>query len=273
MASFDAGKISIRLAVCDGRIDAVSVSCRRPDVAAMMKGLRAMQAVLLIPMLYSVCGMAQGIAARVAVAAARGEAPEDRFDPGVAAEAIREHAWKLLVEWPRHFGLAPDEALFVRIVKAAETEARTLRRELTAPPLLAALRQCAAVAGCAPLTESIERRHHDLLGLLAGDHVEAGTGSVRGTPLGQGCGSALVGTARGPLLHEIRLVDDQVISWRIIAPTDRQFADDGPLPGLLVGEAIHDRPQLAEQTVMALDPCVPFDIAAVPAEPGASLQR
>ena len=113
MSFLDSGKVSVRLVGENGRVSAVCISSRRPDVAAALRGLPAAKALALVPMLYSLCGKAQGRAARLALAAARGEAVAEYLDPEVAKEVAGEHLWRLLMDWPPLLGLPSQESLFV----------------------------------------------------------------------------------------------------------------------------------------------------------------
>ena len=92
--TFDPGRVTLSLTIGDGVVRCVGVTCERPNVARLLRGKPAEQAVLLLPLIYSLCGKAQGIAARAALAAARGNAVEAHVDDEVQAEAAREHAWK-----------------------------------------------------------------------------------------------------------------------------------------------------------------------------------
>ena len=85
-----------------------------------MIGQPVERAVDLVPRLFSLCGQAQGVAARLAWRAARGEVPDDDalLADGcrVALEAIGEHLWRLLLDWPPILGLPlrKDEFLLWR---------------------------------------------------------------------------------------------------------------------------------------------------------------
>ncbi|MDP2795383.1 MAG: hypothetical protein Q8O25_15110 [Sulfurisoma sp.] len=269
MTGFDAGRVRVRLTLRGDVIAAVDVSCERPDVAAALAGRPADEAVALVPLIYSLCGQAQGIAARAALGAARGTALAAHVDPRVAAEAAREHAWKLLVDWPQQLGLAPDEALFVRVAKAVPGTGAALAAELRAQPLFAAMAAMLGPTGIdAVLAARIAVRRDELIALLTGGATLAGT--VAAEPLGEGRGRATVETARGDLCHEIELEGeggDHIAAYHIVAPTDRLFGPDGPLPGWLVGgkevgagDAPTEVPlgDTATRAIMALDPCVPW---------------
>jgi Ni,Fe-hydrogenase I large subunit len=74
---------------------------------------------------------------------------------------------------------------------------------------------------------------------------------------GEGLGA--VQTARGLLLHRVRLADGRVAHYQIIAPTEWNFHPEGALVcglrGLVTDDgAVLDRS--ARLAVQALDPCV-----------------
>lgn len=81
---------------------------------------------------------------------------------------------------------------------------------------------------------------------------------------GTGAGSGTVETARGRLTHRVRLADGRIADYRIEAPTDRNFAADGPLARGLSGACADDGlPERAGMLVTALDPCVACTISIV----------
>ncbi|MDO8932679.1 MAG: nickel-dependent hydrogenase large subunit [Rhodocyclaceae bacterium] len=110
---FDAGAVHLGLRWDAGRSADVRLRIARPTAAAAMLGRPADQAVRLVPLLHSLCGAAQGAAARLALQAARGEASTPAIDGAVLAEAQREHLWRLLLDWPAALGLPPQQALLV----------------------------------------------------------------------------------------------------------------------------------------------------------------
>lgn len=112
----DPGCVRLRLTVRDGRVDAVEVGSERPQVARMLRGRPAEAAVRLVPLLFALCGKAQGRAAEMALAAARGVAVPPRLDPAIAAEAMREHLWRWLLDLPPLVGLPPLKDEFAAAV-------------------------------------------------------------------------------------------------------------------------------------------------------------
>ena len=156
-SSFDPGRVGVRLRVDAGVIGGVDVVLTRPAPARALRGRPATDAVALLPLLYSLCGKAQGQAARLALAAARGEETAVRRDEAVAREIAGEHLWRLLVDWPRALGLPAEEALFVagrRLLAEAHfpkwVEGNLQRAEGPLARLLAAL----AAAAEPPATEN-----------------------------------------------------------------------------------------------------------------------
>lgn len=268
MAGLDPGRVRIVLTLAGDALAGVSVHCERPDIAAALHGKPADEAVALVPLIYALCGQAQGVAARAALAAARGQATAAHVDARVVAEAAREHAWKLLVDWPKQLGLAPDAALFVRVAKAAPGSAAALAAQLRSLPLLAAMTALLADGGSdAFLAARIAARRDELSAFLAGKTTLAGR--VAAQSLGTGWGCATVATARGELRHEIALAGapdepgQRIAAYDIVAPTDRLFGPDGPLPDLLRGIKRVGAGGTASRAVMALDPCVPWQLEMV----------
>ncbi|MBI5899092.1 MAG: nickel-dependent hydrogenase large subunit [Rhodocyclales bacterium] len=96
----DPGCVRLRMTVREGRVDSVEVGSERPQVGRMLCGRAADAAVRLVPLLFALCGRAQGRAAELALAAARGDEVAAHIDPAVAAEVMREHLWRWLLDLP-----------------------------------------------------------------------------------------------------------------------------------------------------------------------------
>lgn len=244
-AAFDPGCVRIALSWRDGRAAAVAVELVRPDIAAFFCGRAADAVASQLPMLYSVCGRAQGLAARLVLAAARGAVTEPAVDPAVLAEARRERLMRLLLDWPRALGLPERADLLAEGVRRTADPAFA---DWAAERLEAHLAALAAAAG-------------DAEGILPA--FAADLGRAEAVPLAPGAGRARVMTARGELVHELVLDGDTVADYRLIAPTDRHFAADGPLAATLRGLCA-DAPEslrgAAELSVLRFDPCVRYEI-------------
>lgn len=78
-----------------------------------------------------------------------------------------------------------------------------------------------------------------------------------------GTGEACVQTARGMLAHRVVVRDGFVADYAIDAPTDLNFAQDGPVAVGLLGADASDHESLmraAQLHVLAVDPCVNFAV-------------
>jgi hypothetical protein len=117
------GELVVRVETVSGKVTRARARSERPRVAgALFPGRPARQAGALAGALFAICGRAQSVAADSAVAAARGETPEADVraarDARVGAETLHEHAWRLLVDWPRLAGLPPAIEALARARKA-----------------------------------------------------------------------------------------------------------------------------------------------------------
>ncbi len=115
------------------------IDIRRPVHASrLFEGRTPAEVVALAPTLFSVCGIAQGVAATHALAAAAG----DQRDAGtlgvhgalVRLELAREHLWRVLADWPGFVGQAPEPAALRRAqaIMPAALEALTGSRRFAA---------------------------------------------------------------------------------------------------------------------------------------------
>lgn len=129
MAGIDPGCVRLRLGSDNGRVSRVSVSSERPAIAERLRGRTADEAVRLVPLLFALCGKAQGRAAMLALEAARGAQCVPYLDPAVQREALREHLWRWLLDLPV---LLADAAMAQEFVAAAGWIANGQRAELGA---------------------------------------------------------------------------------------------------------------------------------------------
>jgi Ni,Fe-hydrogenase I large subunit len=109
------GKLNLNI-VWDGKVVlGVEVTSTRPKAYRILKGRLPDNAVQLVPLLYSVCGKAQQAAAIAATSAAQGhELPQDSLlERGVICEAMQEHSWRLLLDWPNLLSLPQHQQQFV----------------------------------------------------------------------------------------------------------------------------------------------------------------
>lgn len=103
-AAFEGGPAGVR-------IDSVVADNRRPHAAQLLVGRSPAEAMALVPQLFALCRCAQSTAARLACGAALHEPPAEAdaalIERQLAAEAAHEHLWRLLLDWPPLFGMAP----------------------------------------------------------------------------------------------------------------------------------------------------------------------
>jgi hypothetical protein len=241
---FDPGSVAVHLARAgSGRVQP-TVQLVRPDIASLFHGHPADEAVRKLPLLYSVCGKAQSLAARLALRAARGESVTVACDPEVLVEARRERLMRLALDWPRALGLPVREDLLVAGVRLlAQGDFPDWMTERFSPHV-EALRAVGAPANILPV--------------FADD-----LGTAHAEPTGAHAGRAEVVTARGALVHEIELDGDAIATYRLIAPTDRHFSAEGAVAealGALTANSEEDLRRAAEVVVLHFDPCVRYEI-------------
>lgn len=97
-----------------------------------------------------------------------------------------------------------------------------------------------------------------------GGEVDGPTIACRGGDAAEGIGVAQVETARGRLIHAVRLAGGRVADYRILAPTEWNFHPEGPAAARLSCLAqSHSRPDdelkfQARLLIEAFDPCVDY---------------
>lgn len=323
--SFDPGAVIIRHAGGE-----TTVTSERPRVSELFRGKPVAGMLAMIPMVFAVCGQAQGAAARAAVAAARGEPVAPVMDAAIAAEAAREHLFYLLgntdrallaqawretrvpgdaaramaaqllgMEGEAFLGLRSLEHLgeWSRLEASLPERFRQLHqgpvpnwhsRPLPSLPAEESLIQWPrldANFAAAPLYQGVPaetgawaRQVTDpLLENLADRPFQArwlarlkewvtwcctgplaGPGRLSSVTVAESIGRSAVETARGLLLHEVRLNGDVLEDLVIVAPTEWNFHPQGVLASWL---RLGGDSGMIEEGVKALDPCVPLKIA------------
>ena len=106
------GRLQIRLEIQRGIIEKVTLHSTRPvGLAAALAGCEPAAAINRLPRLFSLCAMAQTVAGLTAVETALGFTPAPPQTAArhvlVAAEALEQTAWQLLLEGPRCIGITP----------------------------------------------------------------------------------------------------------------------------------------------------------------------
>lgn len=111
-----AGRLQIRIGPSRTSID----STRPVQAARVLAGRSPDETLRLLPGLFSICATAQSAACVGALEGALGLecAPEvlGARRRLVHTETLREHLWRVLLDWPRYLGLAPDAAAMARVM-------------------------------------------------------------------------------------------------------------------------------------------------------------
>lgn len=107
------GEVVVRIVTGPGNARRVQARVERPRLARILFGGRmAAEAAPLAGAIFAICGRSQAVAAQSAIDMALGvEAGDgDRAarEIRVAAETVHEHAWRVLVDWPRLEGREPE---------------------------------------------------------------------------------------------------------------------------------------------------------------------
>ncbi|MBT0959780.1 hypothetical protein I8J34_01230 [Denitromonas sp. IR12] len=103
----------------DGRVTEVHAENSRPLAAQLLVGKTLDQAAQLAPAVFSLCGVAQGVAVRAAGALATGGrfAMSADTECALAIEAVKLHLWRLMLDWPVLFNRPPERTRFAFVLK------------------------------------------------------------------------------------------------------------------------------------------------------------
>jgi hypothetical protein len=101
--SFGEGELSLQLRVEGGRVAHVELhSTRPPRLGRLLEGKPVGEVATLVPALFSVCRVGQGVCARAALGV-----PQPAAGLDLLLEVLEHHAWQLDMEWPQVLGLPP----------------------------------------------------------------------------------------------------------------------------------------------------------------------
>ncbi len=117
-----AGSIRIDLYHRSGNATGVQIASTRPDaVAQVLIGKTPEQVLDTVPLLFTLCGNAQACAALLACRAALDMTSESDLDSArdmlVQLETLREHAWRILLDWPIFVGLLQNKTALAALLK------------------------------------------------------------------------------------------------------------------------------------------------------------
>jgi hypothetical protein len=110
----DVGKLTL-VVVRDGNsVGTTEIHSTRPMAAQVLKGKSPAQVLQIVPLLFSVCGRAQGAAAGAALQAAQQGGPliSAAMERMIVCESMQEHLWRVMLDWPRLLGLPQHDQRF-----------------------------------------------------------------------------------------------------------------------------------------------------------------
>ncbi|MCU0940392.1 MAG: hypothetical protein MUC86_14935, partial [Burkholderiaceae bacterium] len=123
-----AGELTIDLTTRDAVVSAVQIASTRPQVAdRLLAGKPADAAVALVPQLFTICGRAQGLAAELALQAARGQVGVEPTQQRARAQRIeleiaQEYLWRALLDWPKAVGADADANVLADLRRALNAD-------------------------------------------------------------------------------------------------------------------------------------------------------
>ena len=135
------GRLNIELQRHDGHLRVTIHSSRPTATSRVFVGKTVEETAASLPALFSICTCAQACACASACEAAHGLAPSPGVDRLrrllVDAETVKEHLWRILLDWPRFHGESPLEAAMSKAM-GAWLRLRALLMPGTGPPQPAA---------------------------------------------------------------------------------------------------------------------------------------
>lgn len=290
-----AGRLTIRAQWTASGLSGLEVALQRPPVTQLFIGQTPAMVVKSLQLIYTLCAEAQAFAGQAALAAAAGETIRPADHARLWIELLHENFWRLLLDWPPALGLPPAKEAFIawRAARHGDNcaDATDKLLSITLPELVEKCLEKWVDRSNSPPYQAIRFQPEQWLAYFqgAGDlppavppasiHLalearlaavaEAAAALSAGTPYplaqaGEGaCGVAQTTTARGVLTHAVRLAAGRVKEYRVWAPTDAFFTDAQALANLLDGAQFASLAlarQAVEQSVLALDPCLPYTV-------------
>ncbi len=132
-----AGQIEIALCCRQQRISNVSIINSRPlSLTRSFHGKPVEQVLAMIPLLYSVCGQAQGLCAYLAINRAQGMPSENlhaRY-ASVLMETLREQCWRIFLDWPALLQRPLDTPALQALIKLESALKQVLAHSHTPNP-------------------------------------------------------------------------------------------------------------------------------------------
>jgi len=117
-----AGRLNITLRRYGGRLGVTIASTRPLAAPSVFAGRSAWETARRLPALFSICATAQASACAQTLEQALGLATDPETvslrQALVETETVKEHLWRLLLEWPRLLGEAPSTAAMRQVLAA-----------------------------------------------------------------------------------------------------------------------------------------------------------
>jgi hypothetical protein len=129
------GELVVRAAWNGSRVTGVEVASTRPHIAdRLLAGRAVTEAVAMVPRLFSICGRSQGVAAALACDAAAGRVPDEPVGreraSAVRNEAVQEVLRRVLLDWSRLAGAAPDASALAEVRRVLTSDASDAMRAI-----------------------------------------------------------------------------------------------------------------------------------------------
>jgi Ni,Fe-hydrogenase I large subunit len=129
------GELVVRAAWNGSRVTGVEVASTRPHIAdRLLAGRAVTEAVAMVPRLFSICGRSQGVAAALACDAAAGQVPDEPVEreraSAVRNEAVQEVLRRVLLDWSRLAGAAPDASALAEVRRVLTSDASDAMRAI-----------------------------------------------------------------------------------------------------------------------------------------------
>lgn len=110
----DVGKLILGVMWDGASVCGADIRSTRVMAAQILKDKAPAQVLQIVPLLFGVCGRAQSAAADAALHAARGSErrPSATTERMIACEALQEHLWRVMLDWPKLLGLTQQAQHF-----------------------------------------------------------------------------------------------------------------------------------------------------------------
>jgi hypothetical protein len=226
--------LAITLTRDGGTVRATVERPRATDAATLLRGRPAGEAARMAGMAFNLCAAAQEGAAR----AAMGLPPAPGATAAMEKETARDHALKLMVQWPVALGIAPDRAGLAAAATGGQALAAALFGSRGAPRDMAGLRRWAAAGetaaarafGVALGWDAAWGRAETAL-WTPGDRapaVDFARAEIGGRAVETGLAAR---RAEEPLMRDIEAAQGRGVLWRLAARlADAARLAEGPPP-------------------------------------------